>query len=75
VEQEILLVEQLVDAEVEGGVLRRLVVHLGVADGYVLVMVAEDFRAHGKDERVPVKSLFDGSEYLYRLVKALSGGR
>ena len=31
-----------------------------------------DFRAHGKDERVPVKSFFDGSEYLYRLVKALA---
>jgi acetylornithine deacetylase/succinyl-diaminopimelate desuccinylase-like protein len=31
-------------------------------------------RAHGKDERVAVKSFFDGSEYLYRLVKHLSGG-
>jgi acetylornithine deacetylase/succinyl-diaminopimelate desuccinylase-like protein len=31
-----------------------------------------DVRAHGKDERVLVKSFFDGQEYLYRLVKALS---
>jgi acetylornithine deacetylase/succinyl-diaminopimelate desuccinylase-like protein len=31
-----------------------------------------DVRAHGKDERVPVRSFFDGCEYLYRLVKALS---
>ncbi len=31
-------------------------------------------RAHGKDERIPVKSFFEGSEYLYRLVKALSSG-
>ena len=31
-----------------------------------------DNRAHGKDERVLVKSYFDGLEYLYRLVKALS---
>jgi acetylornithine deacetylase/succinyl-diaminopimelate desuccinylase-like protein len=38
-------------------------------------LAIEDFRAHGKDERVPVKSFFDGSEYLYRLVKALSGGQ
>jgi len=33
-----------------------------------------DVRAHGKDERIPVKSLYEGNEYLYRLVKALSGG-
>jgi acetylornithine deacetylase/succinyl-diaminopimelate desuccinylase-like protein len=33
----------------------------------------DDVRAHGKDERVLVKSFFDGQEYLYRLVKRLSG--
>ncbi len=33
-----------------------------------------DFRAHGKDERVLVKSFHEGNEYLYRLVKMLSGG-
>jgi acetylornithine deacetylase/succinyl-diaminopimelate desuccinylase-like protein len=33
-----------------------------------------DIRAHGKDERVLVKSFFEGDEYLYRLVKSLSGG-
>ena len=33
-----------------------------------------DIRAHGKDERVPVKSFYQGEEYLYRLVKMLSGG-
>jgi acetylornithine deacetylase/succinyl-diaminopimelate desuccinylase-like protein len=31
-------------------------------------------RIHGKDERVPVASFYNGQEYLYRLVKALSGG-
>jgi acetylornithine deacetylase/succinyl-diaminopimelate desuccinylase-like protein len=31
-----------------------------------------DNRAHGKDERVLVKSYFDGQEFLYRLVKELS---
>jgi acetylornithine deacetylase/succinyl-diaminopimelate desuccinylase-like protein len=31
-------------------------------------------RIHGKDERVPVKSFYQGDEYLYRLVKLLSGG-
>ncbi len=35
----------------------------------------DDARAHGKDERVLVKSFFDGQEYLYRLVKMLAGGR
>jgi acetylornithine deacetylase/succinyl-diaminopimelate desuccinylase-like protein len=42
--------------------------HSGLADD------VDDFRAHGKDERVPVKSFHDGHEYLYRLVKMLSGG-
>ena len=29
----------------------------------------DDVRAHGKDERVAVKSFFDGGEYLHRLVR------
>jgi acetylornithine deacetylase/succinyl-diaminopimelate desuccinylase-like protein len=33
-----------------------------------------DSRIHGKDERIPVKSFYEGEEYLYRLVKSLSGG-
>jgi acetylornithine deacetylase/succinyl-diaminopimelate desuccinylase-like protein len=33
-----------------------------------------DVRAHGKDERVLMKSFYEGDEYLYRLVKLLSGG-
>src|ERR1700733_7783321 len=33
-----------------------------------------DSRIHGKDERVLVKSFYEGEEYLYRLVKSLSGG-
>jgi acetylornithine deacetylase/succinyl-diaminopimelate desuccinylase-like protein len=34
----------------------------------------DDVRAHGKDERVLVRSFFVGQEYLYRLVKMLAGG-
>jgi len=34
----------------------------------------DDVRFHGKDERVAVKSFREGGEYLYRLVKRLSGG-
>ena len=32
-------------------------------------------RIHGRDERVLVKSFFNGNEYLYRLVKAFAGGQ
>src|SRR6516165_2460560 len=31
-------------------------------------------RVHGRDERAPQKSFYQGNEYLYRLVKMLSGG-
>src|SRR6266566_2031334 len=31
-------------------------------------------RIHGRDERVRVKSFYEGEDYLYRLVKMLSGG-
>ncbi len=33
-----------------------------------------DIRAHGKDERILVESFYRGGDYLYRLVKMLSGG-
>jgi acetylornithine deacetylase/succinyl-diaminopimelate desuccinylase-like protein len=36
--------------------------------------VAEN-RAHGRDERILVKSFFEGGEYLYRLVKVFAGGQ
>jgi len=32
----------------------------------------DDNRAHGKDERLGVKEFYEGCEFLYRLVKALS---
>jgi len=35
----------------------------------------DDVRAHGRDERVLVKSFYDGQEYLYRLVKLLASGK
>jgi acetylornithine deacetylase/succinyl-diaminopimelate desuccinylase-like protein len=38
--------------------------HSGVA--------SDEVRAHGKDERVAVKSFLESTEYLYRLVKRLS---
>jgi acetylornithine deacetylase/succinyl-diaminopimelate desuccinylase-like protein len=35
----------------------------------------DDVRIHGKDERVLLRAFYEGLEYQYRLVKALSGGR
>ena len=34
----------------------------------------DDVRAHGQDERISIQSFYEGQEFLYRLVKALSGG-
>lgn len=34
----------------------------------------DDVRAHGRDERIGVKPFQESAEFLYRLVKALSGG-
>ena len=31
-----------------------------------------DVRAHGRDERIKVKSYYEGQEFLYQLVKDLS---
>ncbi len=31
----------------------------------------DDVRAHGKDERIRIRSFFEGQEFLYRLVKAI----
>jgi acetylornithine deacetylase/succinyl-diaminopimelate desuccinylase-like protein len=36
-------------------------------------MEREDFRAHGRDERMPVQSFYEGQTFLYSLVKALCG--
>lgn len=40
-----------------------------------LALDVTDVRFHGKDERIPVKSFYDGLEYQYQLVKALSSAR
>ena len=37
-----------------------------------LFLEPSDVRAHGKDERVPQKSLYDSQEFLYQLVKMLA---
>jgi acetylornithine deacetylase/succinyl-diaminopimelate desuccinylase-like protein len=32
----------------------------------------DDFRAHGRDERIGIKEFYDGVEFMYQLIKALS---
>ena len=34
----------------------------------------DEVRAHGQDERIGIQNFFEGQEFLYRLVKALTGG-
>lgn len=34
----------------------------------------DDVRAHGRDERIIVRSFYDGVEYIYQLVKEFAGG-
>ena len=34
----------------------------------------DDVRAHGQDERISIQNFYEGQEFLYRLVKALTGG-
>ncbi len=36
---------------------------------------AESSGVHGLDERLPVRSLYEGNEFLQRLIKSLAGGR
>ena len=35
----------------------------------------DDVRAHGRDERVAVKSFFEGQQFLYLMVRELAGGK
>jgi acetylornithine deacetylase/succinyl-diaminopimelate desuccinylase-like protein len=36
---------------------------------------ADDIRAHGRDERIGVRAYYEGADFTYRFVKALTGGR
>ncbi len=40
-----------------------------------LFIDVDDYRGHGFNARVLVKSLYDSHEYLYRLVKTLAGAK
>jgi acetylornithine deacetylase/succinyl-diaminopimelate desuccinylase-like protein len=40
-----------------------------------MFMERNDFRAHGRDERMPVASFYEGQTFMYELVKELSKGQ
>ena len=67
------IIPTMVSGATDGAFLRNAGIptygHSGLADE-----VTEN-RAHGRDERVLVKSFYQGLEYLYRLVKVLGGGK
>src|SRR6185312_5507782 len=64
--------EEIVGA-IDGAFLRNAGIptygHSGMA-----MEAGDSSRVHGRDERVRMKSFYDGDEYLYRLVRALAGG-
>jgi acetylornithine deacetylase/succinyl-diaminopimelate desuccinylase-like protein len=66
------IIPTMVSGATDGAFLRNAGIptygHSGLADE-----VTEN-RAHGRDERVLVKSFYEGLEYLYRLVKVLGAG-
>jgi acetylornithine deacetylase/succinyl-diaminopimelate desuccinylase-like protein len=87
IDQELLATIEKTSAEFWPGVPVVPIMSAGATDGLFLrnagiptyghsglASDVDDVRAHGKDERVAVKSFFDGGEYLHRLVRRLSGG-
>jgi acetylornithine deacetylase/succinyl-diaminopimelate desuccinylase-like protein len=38
-----------------------------------ILLDIDDIRAHGRDERIMVRSFYDGVEYTYRLVREFAG--
>jgi acetylornithine deacetylase/succinyl-diaminopimelate desuccinylase-like protein len=56
----------------DGAFLRNAGIPTYGHSGMALEM-SDAMRIHGRDERVPVKSFYQGNEYLYRLVKQLAG--
>jgi len=39
-----------------------------------IALETSDFRAHGKDERLPIESFYRGLDFYYQLIRMLSGG-
>ena len=64
------VVPTMVMGATDGRFLRAAGIPTYGVQGFFMNM--NDFRAHGRDERIPVKSFYEGQTFLYQLVKALS---
>ena len=40
-----------------------------------IALESDDMRAHGRDERIPIASYYQGVEFYYRYLKALSSAQ
>jgi acetylornithine deacetylase/succinyl-diaminopimelate desuccinylase-like protein len=56
----------------DGGLFRRAGIPVYGVSGVFLDF--DDYRAHGKDERVEVRAFYEGVEFMYRLMRELSRG-
>ena len=68
----VLVVPTMVTGATDGKYLRAAGIPTYGVSGIFFDM--DDIRWHGRDERVGVQDLYDGREFLYRLVKDLSSG-
>jgi acetylornithine deacetylase/succinyl-diaminopimelate desuccinylase-like protein len=66
------VVPMMVPGATDGRFLRTIGIPTYGVQG--LFMERNDIRAHGRDERMPAKSFYEGQTFLYQLVKTLCGG-
>ncbi len=66
----VIVVPTMVMGATDGRFLREAHIPTYGIQGFFLD--AKDFRAHGRDERMPVQSFYEGQTFLYDLVKTLS---
>jgi acetylornithine deacetylase/succinyl-diaminopimelate desuccinylase-like protein len=67
------VIPQMETGATDGAYLRAAGIPTYGVSGISLDM--DDIRAHGRDERIIVKSFYDGVEYIYQLVREYSGAR
>lgn len=66
------VIPQMETGATDGSPLREAGIPTYGVSGIFLDM--NDIRAHGRDERIIVKSFYDGVEYIYQLVREFAGG-
>ena len=66
------VVPQMETGATDGAFLRAAGIPTYGVSGVFLDM--DDIRAHGRDERIMVKSFYDGVEYIYQLIGEYAGG-